>query len=105
MRRKYELKMRLEAQIFRFLPQEKRFLYQIYHKFIEDHAYLWEEVEDIEKLRYILMTVIKLFYEEHKHLNDISQVDQKEFNRAVRELITNPDALMQRQRRLRQLTD
>ena len=89
---------RLKAQILRFLPEEKKFLYQIYSKFLDDHAYLWEEVEkeDISKLRYILMAIIKLFYEEHKNLRDVSQIDQQEFNKAVRELISNPDALMQK---------
>ena len=89
---------RLKARILRFLPEEKKFLHQIYSKFIDDHAYLWSEVEnlDLEKLRYVLSVIIKLFYEEHKHLSDISQIDQQEFNRAVRELIANPDALMQK---------
>src|SRR3989344_5781899 len=89
---------RLKDRIWRFLPEEKKFLHQIYSKFIDDHAYLWSEVEnlDIARLRYILLVIIKLFYEEHKHLHDVSQIDQQEFNRAVKELIASPDALMQK---------
>ncbi len=89
---------RLKARILRFLPEERKFLNQIYSKLIDDHSYLWSEVEDkdLAKLRYILMVIIKLFYEEHKHLHDVSQIDQQEFNRAVKELISNPDALMQK---------
>ncbi|MBI2652744.1 hypothetical protein HYX00_04735 [Candidatus Woesearchaeota archaeon] len=89
---------RLKAKILRFLPEEKKFLNQIYSKFIDDHAYLWSEVEneDIPKLRYILMVIIKLFYEEHKNLHDVSKIDQQEFNKAVRDLIASPNALMQK---------
>ena len=89
---------KLKAQILEFLPEEKKFLHQIYSKFLEDHAYLWEEFEDLDKLRHILLVIIKLFYEEHKHLHDLSQIEQQEFNRAVRELISNPDALLQKAR-------
>jgi hypothetical protein len=90
----------LKATIFRFLPEEKKFLHKIYSKFIDDHSYLWSEAEnlDLAKLRHILLVIIKLFYEEHKSLNDISQIDQQEFNRVVRELINDPDALLQRAR-------
>jgi len=89
---------RLKAQIWRFLPEEKKFLHKIYSKFIDDHANIWREAEnlDLARLRYILFVIIKLFYEEHKHLNDISQFDQQEFNKAVRELISNPDAFLQK---------
>jgi len=86
----------LKTRILNFLPEEKKFLNQIYSKFIDDHAYLWSEVEDIEKLRYILVVIIRLFYEEHKNLKDISQVDQQEFDKAVKALISSPDALMQK---------
>ncbi|MBI2655733.1 hypothetical protein HYX06_04915 [Candidatus Woesearchaeota archaeon] len=91
---------RLKARIWRFLPEEKKFLHKIYSKFIDDHANLWLEVEnlDLARLRYILFVIIKIFYEEHKHLHDVSQIDQQEFNRRVRELIANPDALMQQAR-------
>lgn len=89
---------RLKAQILRFLPEENKFLHKIYEKFIDDHAYLWSEAEnlDLARLRYILFVIIKLFYEEHKHLQDINQIDQQEFNKAVRELISNRDALLQK---------
>jgi len=89
---------RLKARIWRFLPEEKKFLHKIYLKFIDDHANIWREAEnlDLARLRYILFVIVKLFYEEHKHLTDISQIDQQEFNRAVRELIADPDALLQK---------
>ena len=89
---------RLKARILRFLPEEKKFLHEIYEQFIDDHANLWREAEnlDLARLRYILFVIVKLFYEEHKHLNDISQIDQQEFNRAVRELISNRDAFLQK---------
>ena len=90
---------KLKAQILELLDEDKKILHKIYAKWIDDHAYLWQEVEDIEKLRHILMVIIKLFYEEHKHLHDVSQIKQHEFNRAVRELISNPDALTQKAQR------
>ena len=46
-----------------------------------------------------MFVIIKLFYEEHKNLHDVKEIDQQEFNRAVRELISSPDALMQRAQR------
>ena len=62
----------LLQQIKQLLPREKKFLYKIYEEVIRDHAYLWEELEDIEKLRQILLVIIKLFIEEHKRLKDLS---------------------------------
>ena len=85
-------------QINQHLPKEKKFLYQIYEKVIRDHAYLWEELEDIEKLRQILLAIIKLFIEEHKGLRDLSQVYQEEFTQSFRRLLSSKDALLQKGR-------
>ncbi|MBI2651926.1 hypothetical protein HYX00_00550 [Candidatus Woesearchaeota archaeon] len=89
---------RLLQQIKQLLPREKKFLYQIYEKVIRDHGYLWEELEDIEKLRQILLVIIKLFIEEHKQLRDLSQIDQEELARDFRRLLSSRDALLQKGR-------
>ena len=98
----------LKAQIKRFLDEEnelldeeREILNRIYSRFLEDHAYLWtdEEIEDLAKLRHILLVIIKLFYQEHRILKDVRAIDQQEFNKAVRDLIANPDALLQRLRK------
>ncbi len=87
---------RLKKQILEFLEEDKKVLHKIYAKWIDDHAYLWTEFEDLDKLRHILLVIIKLFYEEHKQLHDVNAVDYKEFRREFRELIANPDALLQK---------
>lgn len=81
----------LKGQIKRFLDEEKELLdeekeilHRIYTRFLEDHAYLWEEFEDVGKLRHVLIVIIKLFYYEHKQLGDLSKIDQDKFNKAVR---------------------
>lgn len=89
---------RLLQEINQLLPREKKFLYQIYEKVIRDHAYLWEEIENLEKLRQILLVIIKLFIEEHRSLRDISQVDQVELARDFRRLLLSRDALLQKGR-------
>ncbi len=96
---------RLKAQIKSFideeeklLKEEKELLHKIYSRFIEDHAYLWEEFEDLEKLRHILLVIIKLFYEEHRRAHDVTKVDYEEFKKDVRELVADQDALLQRAR-------
>lgn len=88
----------LLQQIKQLLPREKKFLYQIYEKVIRDYAYLWEELEDLKKLRQILLVIIKLFIEEHKQLRDLSQVDQEELARDFRRLLSSRDALLQKGR-------
>ena len=86
----------LYRQIQLLLPKEKQFLHQIYTKTIQEYAYIWEEFEDIEKLRKILLFIVKLFYIEHKGLRDLSQFDQEKFKKSFRELLTNHDALLQK---------
>ena len=76
----------LSRQIQLLLPKEKQFLHQIYTKTIQEYAYIWEEFEDIEKLRKILLFIVKLFYIEHKGLRDLSQFDQEKFKKSFREL-------------------
>ena len=44
----------LIRQIRSLLPKEKKFLHQIYEKVIRDHAYLWDELDDLDKLRQTL---------------------------------------------------
>jgi len=85
----------IAEQIQDLLPRERQFLHRIYSKVLEDYAYVWDEFEDTGKLRQILLVIMKLFIEEHKELRDLSQVDQQEFKNAFRELISNPDALLQ----------
>ena len=58
-----------------------------------------EEFPDIEKLRKILLLIVRLFLEKHKNLNDLSQLDQERFKKAFRELISNSDTLLQRTRK------
>lgn len=89
----------LSRQIQLLLPKEKQFLHQIYTKTIQDYAYLWEEFEDIEKLRKIILFIVKLFYIEHKGLKDLSKLDKEKFKKSFRELLTNHDALLQKTRR------
>lgn len=89
---------KLSIQIQNLLTKEQRFLHQIYMKTIEDYSYLWDEFEDLDKLRRILLHIIKLFIEEHKYLTDINLLDQKKFKKVFRELISNPNALLQRTR-------
>ena len=55
------------------LPEEKQFLHKIYAEVVEDYSYLWVEVENLDRLRQILILIIKLFIEEHKGLQDLSQ--------------------------------
>lgn len=88
----------LIRQIRGLLPKEKKFLYQIYEKIIRDHAYLWEELDDLDKLRQILLVIIKIFIEEHRNLRELSEIDQEEFGRAFKGLLSNRDALLQKGR-------
>ncbi len=87
---------KLKAQIWELLDEDKKILNKVYVRWLKDHAYLWEEFGLLEGLRYILLTLIRLFYEEHKQLHDISKIEQAQFANAFRELISNPDALLQR---------
>lgn len=79
----------LSMQIQELLPREKQFLRKIYAEVIEDYSYLWVEIEDIARLRQILLIIIKLFIEEHKGLQDLSQIDQQKFKEVFREMISN----------------
>lgn len=88
----------LIRQIRDLLPKERKFLHQIYEKVIRDHAYLWDELDDLDKLRQIILIIIKIFIEEHKNLRGLSEIDQEEFLRAFRELLSNRDALLQKGR-------
>ena len=67
----------LSRQIQLLLPKEKQFLHEIYVKVIKDYSYLWEEFKDIKKLRNILLVIVKLFIEEHKLVNNLSQLDKE----------------------------
>ena len=89
----------LSRQIQELLPKEKQFLHKIYVKAIKDYSYLWEEFQDLEKLRKILILIVRLFIEEHRNLQDINQLDQEKFKKAFRELLSNPDALLQKTRK------
>ena len=88
----------LIRQIRDLLPKEKKFLHQIYEKVIRDHAYLWEELDDLDNLRQILLVIIKIFIEEHKGLRGLNEIDQEEFKRAFKELLSSRDALLQKVR-------
>lgn len=88
----------LKHRILLLLDEDKKFLHKIYSRWIDDHAYLWDEIADLGRLRDLLVVLIKLFYEEHKSLQDLSQVEYAEFKDAVRQLISNRDAFLQKAR-------
>jgi len=90
---------KLRQQILQMLDEDKKELYKIYNRFLEDHAYLWDKFEDLEKLREILLVIIKLFYHEHRQLKDVSKIEYEVFKKSVRELLTNRDALLQKARK------
>ncbi|MEK6946588.1 MAG: hypothetical protein AABX32_03190 [Nanoarchaeota archaeon] len=90
---------RLKQQILELLDKDKKDLHKIYARWVEDHAYLWEEFEDLEKLRELLLVIIKLFYHEHRQLQDINKVDYEEFRKDVRELLSNHNSLLQKARK------
>lgn len=92
---------KLNQQIFELLDEDKKELHKIYARWIKDHAYLWtdEEIKDLEKLRELLLVIIKLFYHEHKQLRDLGQVDYDEFKKDVRQLLSNHHALLKKARK------
>jgi len=89
---------RFIRQIKKLVPKERKYLHKIYEKTIRDHAYIWDELEDIAHLREILLVIFKLFIEEHKGLHDSSQIDQEKFNKKFRKLLSDRDALLQKGR-------
>ncbi len=65
----------------------------------EDYSYLWEELEDLDKLRQVFLLIVRLFFEEHKNLGDLNQIDKEKFKKAFRQLISDPNALLQKTRK------
>ncbi len=86
---------KLKEQILELVSKEKKILAVIYEKWIDDHAYLWDDFGDLDKLRQILLEIITLFYNKHK-TQDFSQIEQMDFHRAIDELLSNPRALLQK---------
>ncbi len=90
---------KLLAEITRLVPQEKKFLKDFYKKIIKDYAYLWEELDDLERLRKILLVIVKLFLEEHKDLTDLTESDRQQFMHNFKQLFADKDALLQKGRK------
>ncbi len=56
---------------------------------------MWNQFENIKRLREILLKIIELFYKEHRNLKDLSKIDREQFKRAFREIFSNPDSILQ----------
>lgn len=83
-------------EIYKIVSEDKAILRELYNDAVSDYSFLWEEYKNLEKLREIMLKLIRLFYEEHKDLTDLSKIDNIQFKRDFRELFSNQDAILQK---------
>ena len=85
----------LHNQILQLLPKEKQVMHEVYTEVIRDYSYLWEMFPDLLKLRSIILLIVRLFVEEHEHLQDIGSIDKAQFKKSFKSLISDYNALSQ----------
>ena len=102
------LKSDIAEEIRRELKKEDALLHTLFSDVIDDHAYLWDhitEFTDLEKLRGILLHIIRLFLMQHQRdLTDLKALDKQRFSHDFQRLLIDGDALLQKTRNL-QITE
>ncbi|GEM_PF-2604317 len=93
-----ELHEQIREHLLKELGEETKLFDNLIHAVEDEYAELWQHLDDIVKLRSLLLDIVRIFMAEHPNLSDLPEEVRKKFHNLVEELISNHDALLQKTR-------
>jgi|SRR3989338_4453884 len=91
-----ELREQIRKQLLKELGEETKLFDNLIHAVEDEYAELWKYLDNVAKIRALLLEAVKLFLREHPNLGDLPENIRKKFQTLVNELIFNKDALLQK---------